>query len=101
MMLVMNVSIVAILWFGGRKIMAGSLQVGELMSFISYITQILMSLMMLSMTIMTFSRASASSRRILEVLNAPVDITDSPAAVTKNLIIARGRIEFKNVFFKY
>jgi ATP-binding cassette subfamily B multidrug efflux pump len=101
MMLVMNVSIVAILWFGGRKIMAGSLQVGELMSFISYITQILMSLMMLSMTIMTFSRASASSGRILEVLNAPVDITDSPAAVEKNLTISRGRIEFKNVFFKY
>jgi ATP-binding cassette, subfamily B, multidrug efflux pump len=101
MQLVMNISIVAILWLGGGKIMAGSLQVGELMSFISYITQILMALMMLSMTIMTFSRASASSRRVLEVLNTEVDITDSPAAVSKDLRISRGKITFNNVFFKY
>ena len=101
MQLVMNISIVAILWLGGGKIMAGSLQVGELISFITYITQILMSLMMLSMTIMTFSRASASSGRVLEVLNAAVDITDSPSAQRQNLVITHGKVEFKNVFFKY
>ena len=101
MQLVMNVSIVAILWLGGGKIMAGSLHVGELISFITYITQILMSLMMLSMTIMTFSRASASSDRILEVLNSPIDITDSTNALQANHHIDRGKIEFRNVFFKY
>lgn len=101
MQLVMNVSIVAILWLGGGKIMAGSLHVGELISFITYITQILMSLMMLSMTIMTFSRASASSGRILEVLNSPIDITDTPRALQANRRISRGKIEFRNVFFKY
>jgi ATP-binding cassette, subfamily B, multidrug efflux pump len=101
MQLVMNVSIVAILWLGGGKIMAGSLHVGELISFITYITQILMSLMMLSMTIMTFSRASASSGRILEVLNSPIDITDTPGALRANHRIGRGKIEFRNVFFKY
>jgi ATP-binding cassette subfamily B multidrug efflux pump len=101
MQLVMNVSIVAILWFGGGKIMAGSLHVGELISFITYITQILMSLMMLSMTIMTFSRASASSDRVLEVLNSPVDIADPTKAAAANLAITRGKIEFKNVYFKY
>jgi ATP-binding cassette, subfamily B, multidrug efflux pump len=101
MQLVMNVSIVAILWLGGGKIMAGSLHVGELISFITYITQILMSLMMLSMTIMTFSRASASSSRILEVLNSPIDIGDSPKALQDNQRIGRGKIEFRNVFFKY
>lgn len=101
MQLVMNVSIVAILWLGGGKIMAGTLQVGELISFITYITQILMSLMMLSMTVMTFSRASASSGRILEVLNARVDITDSPAAIQKQTRVTHGKVTFKNVFFKY
>lgn len=101
MQLVMNVSIVAIVWFGGNKIMSGTFQVGQLMSFITYITQILMSLMMLSMTIMTFSRAQASSERILEVLNTEVDIADSPAAIAKNLHIQYGKVEFKNVCFKY
>jgi ATP-binding cassette, subfamily B, multidrug efflux pump len=67
MQLVMNIAIVAIVWFGGNAIIFGSFQVGQLMSFITYITQILMSLMMLSMTIMTFSRVRASSDRILEI----------------------------------
>jgi len=101
MQLVMNLSIVAIVWFGGNAIISGTFQVGQLMSFITYITQILMSLMMLSMTIMTFSRAKASSDRILEVLNAEVDIIDLPGTVEKNLEVRLGKVEFKNVFFKY
>ncbi|MEJ0104179.1 MAG: ABC transporter ATP-binding protein [Bacteroidota bacterium] len=101
MQLVMNISIVAIVWFGGNKIISGAFQVGQLMSFITYITQILMSLMMLSMTIMTFSRAQASSERILEVLNTEPDITDSPEAKEKNLPVKKGKVEFRDVFFKY
>ena len=101
MQLVMNLSIVAIVWFGGNKIIAGTFQVGQLMSFITYITQILMSLMMLSMTIMSFSRAGASSERILEVLNTPVDIIDSPEAKQNNLQVTQGKVEFEHVFFKY
>jgi ATP-binding cassette subfamily B protein len=97
----MNLSIVAIVWFGGNKIMSGSLQVGQLMSFITYLTQILMSLMMLSMAIMTFSRASASSRRITEVLETEIDISDSPEAVRENRKVVRGSVQFKEVFFKY
>jgi ATP-binding cassette subfamily B multidrug efflux pump len=101
MMLVMNVSIVAVVWFGGRKIIAGSMQIGQLMSFISYITQILMSLTMLSMTIMTFSRAGASSNRLLEILNTKVDLEDSPAALAENAVVGPGKVEFKQVGFKY
>jgi ATP-binding cassette subfamily B protein len=101
MQLVMNISIVAIIWFGGNKIISGSFQVGQLMSFITYVTQILMSLMMLSMTIMTFSRSQASSERILEVLNTKVDIVDSPEATKNNFQIEHGKIEFKKVSFKY
>jgi len=100
MMLVMNVSIVAVIWFGGRKIMAGNMHVGQLISFITYITQILMALTMLSMTIMNFSRAAASSDRVLEVLRAKVDITDRPEAEPA-LTLQSGKVEFKDVYFKY
>ena len=101
MQLVMNLSIVVIVWFGGTKIVAGTFQVGQLMSFITYITQILMSLMMLSMTIMTLARAGASSERVLEVLNTEVDIVDSTVAKAKNLPVKFGKIKFEDVFFKY
>jgi ATP-binding cassette subfamily B multidrug efflux pump len=102
MQLVMNISIVAIVWFGGNRIIAGHFQVGQLMSFITYITQILMSLTMLSMTVMTFSRAQASSERILEVLNTPIDITDTPKAKEENYTkIKSGKVVFEDVYFKY
>src|SRR5450755_4136354 len=101
MQLVMNLSIVAIVWFGGNKIISGNFQVGQLMSFITYITQILMSLMMLSMTIMTFSRAQASSERILEVLNTEVDISDTEVARKNNYAIKKGKVVFEDVYFKY
>ncbi|SEJ46111.1 ATP-binding cassette, subfamily B [Dyadobacter koreensis] len=101
MMLIMNVSIVAVVWFGGNKVMKGDLQVGQLMSFISYITQILIALMLLSMTIMMFSRASASSKRILEVLDTDVDIKDTFTANAENFHIKKGGVEFRDVCFKY
>jgi len=101
MMLIMNVSIVAVVWFGGNKVMQGDLLVGQLMSFISYITQILIALMLLSMTIMMFSRASASSKRILEVLDTEIDIKDTPTALTRNKLIQTGKVEFRDVCFKY
>ena len=101
MMLIMNVSIVAVVWFGGNKVMQGDLLVGQLMSFISYITQILIALMLLSMTIMMFSRASASSKRILEVLDTEIDIKDKPAATTQNSLVKKGKVEFRDVCFKY
>jgi ATP-binding cassette subfamily B multidrug efflux pump len=101
MMLIMNVSIVAVVWFGGNKVMQGDIQVGQLMSFISYITQILIALMLLSMTIMMFSRATASSKRIMEVLETNVDIKDSHAASENSLKVTRGKVEFRDVCFKY
>ena len=101
MMLIMNISIVAVVWFGGNKVMRGDIQVGQLMSFISYITQILIALMLLSMTIMMFSRASASSKRILEVLDTQVDISDMESAASLDLKVTKGKVEFRNVCFKY
>jgi ATP-binding cassette subfamily B multidrug efflux pump len=101
MQLVMNISIVSIVWFGGNKIINGNFQVGQLMSFITYNTQILMSLTMLAMTIMTFSRAQASSERILEVLNTRIDITDGLNAAKNNYAIKKGKVVFEAVYFKY
>ena len=101
MQLVMNLSVVSIVWFGGTKIMNGHFQVGQLMSFITYITQILMSLTMLSMTIMTFSRAQASSERILEVLDTQVDISDALQASANMYAIKKGKVVFEDVCFKY
>lgn len=99
MTLIMNLSIIAIIWLGGGKVMHGSMQVGQLMSFISYVTQILFSLMLLSFVITLAGRASASADRVIEVLDTDIDIVDKPDAVDK--IVENGAVEFKNVYFKY
>lgn len=75
MQLTMYACILAILWFGGHKIVAGTMLTGQLISFISYVTQILMSLMMLSMIFVNLVMSRASVSRILEVLDEPLDIT--------------------------
>lgn len=99
MMFVMNFTTIAVVWFGGNQIVAGKFEVGKLMAFINYIFHILMSLMMVSMTLIMFSRAEASSTRILEVLNTNPDIIDKEN--TKQIEHIDGKVEFKNVSFKY
>lgn len=76
MMLVMNFSIVAVLWFGGIKVDGGSMQVGEVIAFTNYMMQILFALMMVGMMLMMLSRAKVSADRISEVLNTQTDISD-------------------------
>ena len=99
MMLALNVSIVLVLWLGGRFVMEGALLTGELYSFISYIMNVLMSVMMLAFTLLQLTRARASAERIVEVLDASPDIRDgeSPAALPE----ARGEVEFRDVSFRY
>ena len=79
MMLVMNFTILAVIWFGGQQVIGGTMAVGDLTAFINYVTQILMSLMMLTMVFMNSSRTVASARRISEVLDEKIDLTDEPA----------------------
>lgn len=98
--LIMNLTVVAVVWFGGNQIIAGSMPVGDLTAFVTYVTQILSSLMMLSMVILQSSRAMASAKRVQEVLNEELDLTDDDAAY-KDLEVKRGKIEFKNVSFRY
>lgn len=99
MMFVINVSIIAVVWFGAIRIDNGKLQVGDLMAFIQYLSQILFSLMMLSMMFVMIPRASASADRINEVLNLEKKLKDSDNAIKKTNM--KGHVEFRNVSFSY
>ena len=96
----MNATAVAVVWFGGNRIIAGQMQVGELTAFITYVTQILMSLMMLAMVILQSSRAMASFTRISEVLDFEPSLTERTDC-DKEARVEHGSIEFKHVSFAY
>lgn len=99
MLLLLNLSLVAIMWFGSIRIDLGFMQVGDLIAFTQYASQILFSLTMVSMMFMMIPRASASAVRINEVLNTSPSIAD-PAAVKKSAP-SKGSVEFQNVTFSY
>lgn len=99
MMLVINFSTIAIVWFGGIRIGNGDMQVGSLMAFIQYAMQILFSLMMMSMMFVMIPRAQASAIRINEVLAMELTIEDP--AEPNGLGSTRGHVEFRNVTFSY
>lgn len=98
--LIMNVAIVAVLWFGTDIAITGQLEIGALSSFITYITMTLSSLIMLSMVFMNASRAKVSSDRILEVLNTTPDIQDKEN-VDNNLKIKKGLVEYNINSFEF
>ncbi len=100
MTLAMNITTLVVVWTGGNFVVGGSMGVGELTAFTTYITQILMSLMMVSMLFLQLSRAMASFSRIGEVLETDVDLTDEMSS-QKDKKVTGGRVEFKNVSFKY
>lgn len=100
MTLAMNVATLAVVWFGGKQVMYGDMQVGDLTAFTTYIVQILMSLMFVAMIMIQGSRALASSKRIKEVLRAEVDLHDKDSA-QKELLVEKGEIEFRDVGFRY
>lgn len=99
MMLVMNLSSVAIIWYGGLRIDAEQMQVGDLMAFLQYAMQIMFSLVMVSMMFVMIPRASASAIRINEVLDMVPVIKDS--AVDGQAMETKGLVEFQNVSFSY
>lgn len=99
-MLFMHITTVLILWIGGNQVVSGRLLVGDLTAFITYVTQILMSLMMVVMMFINSSRALASAKRISEVLDEVPDLNDYNAQ-SPDKEITQGKIEFKNVSFRY
>lgn len=99
MMLVMNLTQVAIVWFGARRIDGGHMLVGSMMAFIQYAMQIMFSLLMLSMMFVLIPRAEASAVRINEVLDTVTEIKDP--AQPKQAGAERGHVAFEDVTFAY
>lgn len=95
--LIMSLTLVGIIFYGSRLIVAGQMQVGEILGFIQYANNIMMSFLMLSMIFLQIPRAQASIRRINEVLDMKEDIENKGTIVLEDIEC----IEFKNVCFKY
>ena len=108
MMLIVYGTIIAVMWFGGQMVYAGSLEAGKLITFFTYITQIMMSLMMVSMIFMMMTRSIACARRIAEVLREKPAITNDDAKLDTGADgsktpaeVKNGSIDFDHVSFKY
>ncbi|MGI6141565.1 MAG: ABC transporter ATP-binding protein [Caldicoprobacterales bacterium] len=100
MTIAMNITTLAVVWFGGNQVIVGSMTSGVLIAFVNYVVQILISLMMVSMIILHSSRSLASAKRINEVFNTEIDLTDEKA-LHKDITVQYGKIEFRGVYFKY
>ena len=99
MMILVNGTIIAILWFGGLQAYAGIMDVEEIMACITYLMQMMMATMMMAMNFMFISRAKISADRVMEILDTTVDIADPAEA--KVPVAAKGKVEYKNVAFRY
>ena len=99
--IIMNLSIVAILWFGGIRVNSGSLTQGEVIAFVNYITQILLALIVFAQLIVTLTKASTSATRVSEILEIKSTIVEKDNIKTHSSKSETEFIEFKNVFFSY
>ena len=101
LMLLMNIISVVIVWFGAKKIDLGTLQVGDMMAFITYTIMIVMSFVMMSMIFIMLPRANVAAERVKEVINTEILINDKPAEQLVTKSDWKGRIDFRNVCFRY
>ncbi|HEX9065541.1 MAG TPA: ABC transporter ATP-binding protein [Streptosporangiaceae bacterium] len=98
-MLVLNLSSVAVLWFGGHLVNDGTMQIGALTAFLTYLMQILMSVMMATFMFVMVPRAEVCAERIVEVLDTTPDVLPPVRPVPCGP--ARGRLELRDVEFRY
>ncbi|SCL55166.1 ATP-binding cassette, subfamily B [Micromonospora citrea] len=98
-MLVLNVSSVAVLWFGAQRVDAGAIQVGALTAFLQYLMQILMAVMMATFMLMMVPRAAVCAERIVEVLDTDSSVVPAPRPVTE--VSAHAELELRGVGFQY
>lgn len=99
MMFMINICIIAVVWFGGNKVIVGDMQTGELMSFITYTQQILIQMQMISMILVTIVISQESMDRLVEVLKEKAEINDDQA--DPELKVENGDICFDDVCFSY
>ena len=95
-----NAATLGVVWVAGKQIMVGDMELGTLTAFITYLSQVLTALNFLANIILQGTRAAASDRRISEVLNAEIDLTDDKSK-EKEKTVKSGSVEFKNVSFRY
>ena len=98
MMLVMYLSMLAVMWFGGRQVVWGSMKAGELISFFTYVTQVLSALMFVGMIFISLVLVRACNKRVIEVLDEVPDIKNPENPVME---VKDGSVEFENVNFSY
>ena len=101
MMMIMNCITVMIIWFGGKGIDAGNLQVGDMMAFITYTMQIVMAFLMITMISVMLPRAGVAAERIQEVLDTEPTIHDAPSVKDAQLSQVKGELSFEDVSFRY
>ena len=101
MTLIMNGITVMIIWFGGKGIDAGTMQVGDMMAFITYTMQIVMAFLMITMISVMLPRAGVAADRIQEVLDTECSIHDAPKVRDEELQQAKGELCFEDVSFRY
>jgi ATP-binding cassette subfamily B protein len=99
MQIIVNVSILGVVWYGGMQVVAGSFTVGEILAFTNYLLTSIMPLLFLAMMASQLSAANASAQRIYEVLDSEPQVQDRPDA--KQMSEARGRVVFDGVCFSY
>ena len=97
--LVLNSSSVAVLWFGSGRIDKGQMQIGALIAFLSYLAQIIMAVMMATFMVILVPRAAVCAERIVEVLDTPSSVVRAEVPVTE--LHTAGRLELRNVGFHY
>src|SRR4051812_10107021 len=98
-MLILNLSSVAVLWFGGHRVDDGSMQIGALTAFLSYLVQILMSVMMATFMLIMVPRAAVCADRVAEVLDTGTSVLPPASPVTS--LEGRGELELRGVQFTY
>ncbi|NUP98410.1 MAG: ABC transporter ATP-binding protein [Armatimonadetes bacterium] len=98
MLLVVNLGVVGVLWWGGWLLARGEVQVGQILAFMSYLTEMLFSLMMVGMLLIQLARAEASAQRLLEVLQTQPEVRDRPGATAPE---PRGEVVFEAVEFHH
>jgi ATP-binding cassette subfamily B multidrug efflux pump len=98
-MVILNLSSVAVIWFGGHLVIDGSMPIGNLTAFLTYIAQILIAVMMAVMTVILLPRAVASSERVQQVLGTEPSVSDPPTPVRPRAVT--GLVQFEGVTFGY
>lgn len=100
LLFIMNVSIIAIIWFGNAQSIAGTAEVGDVVAIVNYAMRVAMAISMFSFIIMAFSRTKASADRLSAVLDEEVDLADQDDAEKQQKVL-EGKIEFRNISFTY